>query len=168
MNGCLFEGRPLTVRLPDEPLALPVQQAQQGPLEFKAYVNGLPPSMDEASAAAFFRSGPGGEGFADHCATISSSRVGLLCSGLGRTHVCWPRRLHCRRKYPSVLGVRLWPPARDQPVPSAQRGLVVIKEEGERDAAIREASGVHLLRSAVPCPHLCTTAGRLALPLCLA
>ncbi len=59
VGGFWFNGRQLVVRLPGEPLALLPQQAQPDLPEFKAYVNGLPPTMDEASAAAFFRCGFG-------------------------------------------------------------------------------------------------------------
>ncbi|PRW56705.1 Ras-related RAB1BV [Chlorella sorokiniana] len=103
MDGSWFDGRCLAVRLPGQPLALPpqqAQQAQQAPPEFRAYVNGLPPTMDEVAAADFFR-----------------------------------------QRYPSVLGVRLWPPARDQPATSVQRGHILFAREDERDAAVREENG---------------------------
>jgi hypothetical protein len=46
-----------------------------------------------------------------------------------------------RQRYPSVLGVRLWPPARDQPATSVQRGHILFAREDERDAAVREENG---------------------------
>lgn len=70
MDGCLFEGRAITVRPPGQPLArLPqpdplVQQPQRGPElaqqrqpGSRAYVIGLPPSMEDSAAADLFRCG---------------------------------------------------------------------------------------------------------------
>lgn len=153
MDGHLFEGRPLAVRLPGEPLALPPQQAQQGPLEFKAYVNGLPPSMDEASAAAFFRSDLGRRGLsvvllplkAAEWACCAQAWVKPTCAGRdaciagASTLQCWG--CGCCR----LLAIRRLLQCSEAMWFSKRRGSGM-------PPCVRQVGSI-LLRVAVPCPQ---------------